>query len=74
MLRAPSRISFGLGKSVVIHCRQGVGRSALTAACVMAVGGVPVDEALEKIQNARSCPVPDTPEQRRWVAHLAGSL
>lgn len=61
-------------KSVVIHCRQGVGRSALIAACVMAVSGVPVDEAFEKIEAARGCPVPDTPEQRSWVAHLAESL
>lgn len=62
------------GESVVIHCRQGVGRSALIAACVMAVGGVPVNEAFEKIESARGCPVPDTPEQRRWVANLAASL
>jgi len=62
------------GKSVVIHCRQGVGRSALIAASVMAVGGVHVDEAFEKIEAARGCPVPDTPEQRRWVAQLAAGL
>jgi protein-tyrosine phosphatase len=62
------------GKGVVIHCRQGVGRSALIAACVMALGGVPVDEAFDKIKNARGCPVPDTPEQRRWVVQLAESL
>ena len=62
------------GKSVVIHCRQGVGRSALIAACVMAVGGVSVDEAFEKIENARGCAVPDTPEQRGWVARVAESL
>lgn len=62
------------GKSVVIHCRQGVGRSALIAACVLALGGIPVDEAFEQIEAARGCPVPDTPEQRRWVARLAGKL
>ena len=62
------------GKSVVIHCRQGVGRSALVAACVLALMSVPVDEAFKRIENARGCPVPDTPEQRRWVAQLAGSL
>ena len=63
-----------MGRSAVIHCRQGVGRSALIAACVMALGGVPVDDAFEKIENARGCPVPDTPEQRRWVVQLAESL
>ena len=62
------------GKSVVIHCRQGVGRSGLIAACVMVLMGVTVDEAFEKIERARGCPVPDTPEQRRWVAQLAETL
>ena len=61
------------GKGVVIHCRQGVGRSALVAACVMMAGGVGVEEAFGKIEAARGCPVPDTPEQRRWVARLAGA-
>lgn len=58
------------GGSVVIHCRQGVGRSALVAACVLALGGVPVEEAFRRIEAARGCPVPDTPEQRSWVARL----
>ena len=62
------------GKSVVIHCRQGVGRSALIVACVMALGGISVDEAFERIEKARGCPVPDTPEQRAWVAQFAESL
>jgi len=62
------------GGSVVIHCRQGVGRSALIAACVLVLGGVSADEAFEKVENARGCPVPDTPEQRAWVARFAESL
>jgi protein-tyrosine phosphatase len=53
------------GRSVVIHCRQGVGRSALVAACVLVLGGVSVDKAFEQIENARGCSVPDTEEQRR---------
>jgi protein-tyrosine phosphatase len=62
------------GKSVVIHCRQGVGRSALMAACVLAFGGISVDEAFGKIENARGCPVPDTQEQRAWVTQFVKSL
>jgi protein-tyrosine phosphatase len=58
------------GKSVVIHCRQGVGRSGLIAACVLALGGLSVDEAFQRIEEARGCPVPDTPEQRAWVVRL----
>lgn len=62
------------GKSVVIHCRQGIGRSALIAACVLALGDLSVDEAFQKIEDARGCSVPDTPEQRAWVVRLAESL
>ncbi len=62
------------GMSVVIHCRQGVGRSALVAACVLVLGGVSVDEVFEKIENARGCSVPDTEEQREWVRRFAESL
>ncbi len=62
------------GKSLVIHCRQGIGRSALMAACVLALGNLSVDEAFQKIEDARGCSVPDTPEQREWVVRLAESL
>jgi len=62
------------GRSVVIHCRQGVGRSALIAACVLVLSGVSVDKAFELIENARGCSVPDTEEQRRWVLEFAEGL
>jgi protein-tyrosine phosphatase len=59
------------GKSVGIHCRQGVGRSALLAACLLAAAGVDSRAAFERVRAARGCPVPDTPEQREWVARFA---
>jgi protein-tyrosine phosphatase len=62
------------GQSVVIHCRQGVGRSALIAACVLVLNGVSVDKAFELIENARGCSVPDTEEQREWVVQFAEGL
>ncbi len=58
------------GKSIVIHCRQGIGRASMIAAAVMGSGGIPVDEAFERIAIARGCPVPDTLEQREWVVGL----
>jgi protein-tyrosine phosphatase len=58
-------------KSVIIHCRQGVGRSALIAACVLVVTGISVDKAFERIENARGCSVPDTEEQHKWVVEVA---
>jgi protein-tyrosine phosphatase len=67
--RLESRLASG--KSVGIHCRQGVGRSALLAACLLAAAGVDAPVAFERIRAARGCPVPDTPEQREWVARFA---
>ena len=62
------------GKSVVVHCRQGIGRSALIAACVLVLSGAPVDRAFEKIGEAGGCPVPHTEEQRQWVVEFAEGL
>ena len=55
------------GKNVVVHCRAGIGRSSLIAACVLKLNGVDVDEAFKMIASARGFAVPDTPEQREWV-------
>lgn len=44
---------------------------ALVAASVLVLGGLPVDEAFTNVENARGCHVPDTPEQRAWVARFA---
>jgi protein-tyrosine phosphatase len=62
------------GKNVAIHCRQGVGRSAIIAASVLVAAGVEADAAWGKVRAARGCPVPDTPEQRAWVVRLAETL
>lgn len=56
------------GRGVGIHCRIGVGRSALIAACVLTALGVPVETAWQRIQQSRGLTVPDTAEQRAWVA------
>jgi protein-tyrosine phosphatase len=58
------------GKAVGIHCRQGIGRSALVAASLLALAGVPPNLALERISAARGRPVPETQEQRSWVENL----
>ena len=55
------------GKQIGVHCRLGVGRSALLAASVLVSSAVGVGPAFERIEKARGCPVPDTPEQRLWV-------
>lgn len=55
------------GKHIAIHCRMGIGRSAMIAASALALTGVAPAHAFEAITTARKCPVPDTAEQRAWV-------
>jgi protein-tyrosine phosphatase len=62
------------GKKIAIHCRQGVGRAALLAACVLVASGVDPASAWNRITVARGCAVPDTTEQRQWVVQFAHDL
>ena len=55
------------GAAVVIHCRAGIGRSSLIAACLLIRRGLSADSALQAIEEARGLSVPDTPEQRLWI-------
>ncbi|MBI5487097.1 MAG: dual specificity protein phosphatase family protein [Deltaproteobacteria bacterium] len=59
------------GGRVLVHCRQGIGRSAITAAAVLVLTGETPERALAVVAHARGRPVPDTPEQRAWVEALA---
>lgn len=62
------------GGSVLVHCRQGIGRAALIAASALAATGEGPDRAFLRIERARGCPVPDTEEQREWVRRFAAGL
>lgn len=55
------------GKSIAIHCRAGIGRSGLVAACVLAQFEFAPVDAFVKISKARGCIVPDTDEQRAFA-------
>jgi protein-tyrosine phosphatase len=55
------------GESIAVHCRQGIGRSALLAACVLVAAGMEPETAFQHIRTARGCAVPETAEQREWV-------
>ncbi len=61
-------------RNVVIHCRQGVGRSGLIAACLLATKGLGTKSAVEVVSSARGIPVPETREQRDWIDHYAAIL
>ena len=62
------------GRNVVLHCRQGVGRSGLVAACLLLTKGMDAESALSLVSEARGTQVPETAEQRRWIRHYASSL
>lgn len=57
------------GRNVVIHCRQGVGRTGLVAACLLVMNGIEPEAAVQRLSAARGFRVPETPEQRRWIDH-----
>jgi protein-tyrosine phosphatase len=62
------------GKNVVVHCRQGVGRTGLVAACLLVAKGLTPEVAVKTLSAARGAPVPETAEQRRWIDHYAAVL
>jgi protein-tyrosine phosphatase len=59
------------GKHVAVHCRMGIGRSAMLAAAVLVALGDEPQQAFDRIEIARGLPVPDTLEQGRWVEQYA---
>jgi protein-tyrosine phosphatase len=62
------------GKNAVIHCRQGVGRSGMIAACLLVMRGKGPGSAVMELERARGTPVPETAEQRQWIDLYASSL
>lgn len=62
------------GRNAVIHCRQGVGRSGLIAACLLISKGRSSGSALAELSQARGVIVPETREQRDWIERFATTL
>lgn len=58
------------GKTIAVHCRQGIGRSSLIAAGLLVTAGIDPEAAFSAVESARRLPVPETPEQRVWVERL----
>jgi len=57
-------------RSIVAHCRAGIGRSSLLLAALLRREGLSTDDAFRRITQARRMLVPDTPEQLHWVENL----
>ncbi len=58
-------------KNVLIHCRQGIGRSGLVAACLLVSKGLSPGAAVDQVSAARGLRIPETPEQREWIDRFA---
>lgn len=61
-------------KNIAVHCRQGIGRAALVAVCLLIVSGGEQGAAIAKVGSARGCSVPETPDQRRWITDYAKAV
>lgn len=62
------------GRNVLVHCRHGIGRSGLIAACLLVVGGQDPKMAVATVTHDRGITVPETPEQRHWIDLFAANL
>ena len=59
---------------MVVHCRQGIGRSGLVAACLLVRKGISPGAAVEMVSAARGVSVPETTEQTRLDRPLRGRV
>jgi protein-tyrosine phosphatase len=61
------KVELGAGRNVVVHCRQGVGRTGLMAACLLVSMGMNPEDAMKSLSIARGIEVPETEGQRQWI-------
>ena len=62
------------GKNVVVHCRQGIGRTGLVAACLLTKSGMSPGAAMAAVSAARGIAVPETDQQRDWIERHAPAI
>ena len=55
------------GQSLLLHCRAGIGRTGVIAACLLSDLGVPVADLFHVLSRARGMAMPDTNAQVQWV-------
>lgn len=66
--------SLETGENVVVHCRQGIGRSGLIAAALFIVTGNSVEKAIQHVSRFRGVSIPETEAQREWLNRIAPVL
>ena len=62
------------GRGVVVHCRGGLGRAGLTAACLLVQGGLDAEGAIRLVRETRSPNAVETRAQERFVADFAAFI
>ena len=62
------------GHGVAVHCRMGIGRSSLLAACLLVKSGLSTTDAFASISRDRGIDVPDTGDQIEWVNLILSRL
>ncbi|MBS1804614.1 MAG: dual specificity protein phosphatase family protein [Acidobacteria bacterium] len=55
------------GEKIGVHCRGCIGRSSVVVASTLIKLGWTAERALDEIEVARGCSIPDTEEQRDWI-------
>lgn len=61
------------GKTVVVHCRGGLGRTGMVAASVLVAFGYDAIKAIETVREARDSRMVETREQEEYVREFARS-
>jgi protein-tyrosine phosphatase len=62
------------GKSVLVHCRQGIGRTGLVAASLLVRDGVEPESAIREVSRVRGVQIPETPEQESCIYGVAANV
>lgn len=62
------------GRNVVLHCRQGIGRTGLVAACLLVRDGIDPESAIAQLTKSRGLQIPETLAQRHWIETFAHTL
>jgi protein-tyrosine phosphatase len=55
-------------KTILVHCRMGIGRCSMTLAALLASRGIAPHQAFQEISQIRGVRVPDTEEQIKFAA------
>lgn len=59
------------GESVVLHCRQGIGRAGMLAVVTLMALGHSLDSAIHIVSRSRGRSVPETAIQLQWLQEAA---